>query len=317
VHDLYQICSTGDPEAGMVSIFTRDGQTALQVWSADSGYPGDPYYLEFHKKHHNSGHRYWRVTGGNVDLGNKSEYLPDRVDERIRAQAEHFVSLAEIEMRRFRTLTGQEGTLSVPFDTELFGHWWFEGPRFLGEVIRRLNRSRTIRARTAPDELDAKEPGMVIQIPEGSWGENGDHSVWFNEKTGWTWPMIYEIEELFLGLLKAHDEDEPMVVRVLRQMAREQLLLQASDWQFLISTESAADYATKRFNEHYQNAKLLAGYIEILHSRQTLSSEQMKELRKLEQTNRLFPNLQLGRWRDNKDVVGAQHLEFVSPLPHR
>jgi 1,4-alpha-glucan branching enzyme len=306
VHDVYQICSTGDIDAGTVSIFTRDGNTALHVWSAEMGYPGSPSYLEFHKKHHNSGHRYWRVTGTNVDLGGKQPYQPDQVAEQVRRDAAHFAGLVEQEMRQFRMSTGREGTLSVPFDTELFGHWWFEGPRFLGEVIRCLNRSRSVRARTAPEELDAKDPGLVIQIPEGSWGEGGDHRVWFNDKTRWTWPMIYEIEELFLALVRAHDAENPMVVRILTQMARENLLLQASDWQFLISTESAADYATERFNQHYENAKLLAGYIGLLHGRESLSGEEIGELERLEMTNRLFPNLRLDRWRDNKNVVGAQ-----------
>jgi 1,4-alpha-glucan branching enzyme len=311
VHDIYQICSTGDPDAGMVSIFTRDARTALQVWSADSGYPGEPEYLEFHKKHHNSGHRYWRVTGRNVDLGGKSLYNPEEVGPRVRAHAEHFVSLVEQKMRDFKMSTGREGTLSVPFDTELFGHWWFEGPQFLGEVMRCLNRSRTVRSRTAPDELDSRDPGLVIQIPEGSWGENGNHSVWLNPQTEWTWPMIYEIEEKFLAMVRAHDPSNAMATRVLRQMGREVLLQQASDWQFLISTESAADYATKRFQEHYDNAKLLAGFIPELHAQKSLSEEHLEELQRLEQTNRLFADLRLDRWDDTKNVLGAQTAAFV------
>jgi 1,4-alpha-glucan branching enzyme len=311
VHDVYQVCSTGDPDAGMVNIFTRDARTALQVWSADSGYPGEPEYLEFHKKHHNSGHRYWRVTGRQVDLGGKELYNPEAVAGRVRAHAEHYVHLIEREMSDFKMLTGREGTLCVPFDTELFGHWWFEGPRFLGELMRCLSRSRTVRTRTAPDEIDAKEPGLVIQIPEGSWGENGDHTVWFNAGNEWTWPMIYEIEELFLSMIRAHDKDNPMVVRVLQQMGREVLLMQASDWQFLISTESAADYATQRFTEHYENAKLLAGFIPDLHGEQELATSQRAELERLEQMNRLFPDLRLDQWDDTKNVVGSQTTTFA------
>jgi 1,4-alpha-glucan branching enzyme len=311
VHDVYQVCSTGDPDAGMVNIFTRDARTALQVWSADSGYPGEPEYLEFHKKHHNSGHRYWRVTGRQVDLGGKELYNPAAIAGRVRAHAEHYVRLIEHEMSEFKMLTGREGTLCVPFDTELFGHWWFEGPCFLGELMRCLSRSGTVRARTAPEELDVKDPGLVIQIPEGSWGENGDHTVWFNPQNEWTWPMIYEIEELFLSMIRAHDKDNPIVVRILQQMGREVLLLQASDWQFLISTESAADYATERFTEHYENVKLLAGFIPELHGDRELAPLQRAELERLEQMNRLFPDLRLDQWDDTKNVVGSQTTTFA------
>lgn len=312
IHDIYRICSTGDPEAGMTTIFTRDTETTLKVWSAGQGYPGDPGYLEFHKKHHNSGLRYWRITGTSVDLGGKLPYEPEKTDELLRVHAEHFVGLIERELAIFETTTGGSGTLAAPFDTELFGHWWFEGPRFLGQVLRLLHRSGSARARTAPDELDRKDPDRVIQIPEGSWGEGGDHRVWLNEETAWTWPMIYEIEARLLELLNSTPPFVPAETelfddtvsdllqldeRVLRQLARESLLLQASDWQFLITTASAADYATERFLGHYENARLLIELIEIIRDRRVPSEEMLLELERLERLNRLFPELDLRAWR--------------------
>jgi 1,4-alpha-glucan branching enzyme len=297
IHDLYRVCSTGDPEAGMMSIFTRDAETTLQVWSGVYGYPGDPEYLEFHKKHHNSGHRYWRVTNSQADLADKTEYHPELVTDRIRMQGAHFVELVENAMREFKERTGREGTLTAPFDTELFGHWWFEGPRFLGEVIRRAATSPTIRVRTAPDELDAKDPGVVIQIPEGSWGEGGGHNVWLNEGTAWTWPRVYEVEWRFLKLLEDHDPSDAADLRLLLQMARENLLLQASDWQFLITTASAADYASERFIGHYDNAIRLAGYIEAHREGARLTPEEYADIRHMESVDRLFPDLTLDQWR--------------------
>jgi len=296
VHDLYLVSSTGDPGGGMTTIFTRDARTTLQVWSGVYGYPGDPEYLEFHKKHHNSGLRYWRITDSQVDLGAKGEYRPQRTLPRLRAQAAHFVALVEEEMRAFRNRTGREGTLAAPFDTELFGHWWFEGPRFLGEVLRQLAASDSVRARTAPGELDAKNPGIVIQIPEGSWGEGGGHSVWLNDETAWTWPMIYEIEARLHDLLASRDAGDDSQERLLRQLARESLLLQASDWQFLITTASAADYATERFRGHYENAIFLAGCIEDVRRGEELGDEREERLMELEKTNRLFPDLNLDHW---------------------
>lgn len=296
MHDLYLISSTGDPDEGMAGIFTRDAETTLRVWSGVYGYPGDPEYLEFHKKHHNSGLRYWRVTDSQIELGAKGEYRPQRITARLRAQAANFVTIVEEKMSAFKSRTGREGTLSAPFDTELFGHWWFEGPRFLGEVLRQLASSSTVRARTASDELAAKDPGIVIRIPEGSWGEGGGHSVWMNENTAWTWPLIYEVEARFHDLLASRDSSNELQERILRQMGRENLLLQASDWQFLITTESAADYATKRLKEHYDNALFLADCVEQVRSRGALSPEQEEKLAEFEQINRLFSDLRLEHW---------------------
>ncbi|MEO5931053.1 MAG: 1,4-alpha-glucan branching protein domain-containing protein [Candidatus Kapaibacterium sp.] len=309
IHDLYRVCSTGDPDSGMAAIFTRDAETTLQVWSGVYGYPGDPEYLEFHKKHHNSGHRYWRVTDSRIDLALKTEYRPELIDARIRTQAAHFVETVEAEMFRFRAETGRAGTLAAPFDTELFGHWWFEGPRFLGEVIRLVAASRTIRMRTAPDELDDKDPGIVIQIPEGSWGEGGAHDVWLNPSTEWTWPMIYEVEARFHDLVATRGSD-PLENRILRQMARENLLLQASDWQFLITTGSASDYATRRFREHCDNAMLLAGWADSLRRDMPLSLEQTNALAELESLNRLFPDLRLDHWVASESISSQARPAF-------
>ncbi len=297
VHDLYLISSTGDPQEGMAAIFTRDAETTLQVWSGVYGYPGDPEYLEFHKKHHNSGLRYWRVTNSQIELGAKTEYRPERITARVRHQAAHFVAMVEEAMREFKERTGREGTLSAPFDTELFGHWWFEGPRFLAEVLRLLAVSPTVQARTAPAELEAKDPAIVIQIPEGSWGEGGAHSVWLNEETAWTWPMIYQVEARFHELLAAHDPGHALETRLLLQMAREHLLLQASDWQFLITTASAADYATERFQGHYDNALFLAGCIDAVRRGEDLEPASAERVAGLERQNRLFADLRLDHWK--------------------
>lgn len=302
VYDLYRVCSTSDPDAGMMTVFTRDAETTMRVWSGSYGYPGDPEYLEFHKKHHNSGHRYWRVTDSSVDLAVKTVYRPERVAACLRIQAEHFVAVVERELDRFHAATGREGVLTAPFDTELFGHWWFEGPRFLGEVLRCLARRGRVRARTAVAELDAREPGRVIQIPEGSWGDGGGHRVWLNDETAWTWPKIYQTEERFLTLVNgepaAHNADAAALdERLLLQMAREQMLLEASDWQFLITTASAADYATERFNGHFEEANWLGGRIERLRAGSPLSLEDAEHLARLESSDRLFPDLTLDHWR--------------------
>ncbi len=317
VHELYRVCSTGDPDAGMASIFTRDTETTMRVWSGHYGYPGDATYLDFHKKHHNSGLRYWRVTGPDVDMGDKELYDPDAVAGRIDAHADHFCSLVERELREFEAATGRHGTLAAPFDTELFGHWWFEGPAFIAALLRRMAVSDSVDAVTAPDDLDASGPGAIIQIPEGSWGDGGDHRVWLNDRTWWTWPEIHRAEQRFFQLLFSADTADRLEQRVLRQMAREKLLLEASDWQFLITTDSAVDYAVQRFGEHRNQFWHLVAFVEHLRSGGELDAEQMQELEALEAMNRLFPDLRLDAWRDSKSRLGAQVASGWTPEEER
>lgn len=300
VHELYRISSTGSMEENAPAIFTRDAETTLKVWSGAYGYPGDPEYLEFHKRHHSHGLRYWRVTDAKADLSMKDLYRPDQVDQQLKIQAGHFVGVVNQEMERYRERTGRTGTLAAPFDTELFGHWWFEGPRFLGHLIRFVTQTSTVQLQTAVDEIDAKRPAVFIQIPEGSWGDGGGHGVWLNRLTEWTWPKIYEIEHRFFELLGDRDPENRIELRALRQLARELLLLQSSDWQFLITTGSAADYATERFIEHYENATRLADMLTTIRARAPVSLARLEDLFSLESVNRPFPLLDLNAWRSGK-----------------
>jgi len=138
-----------------------------------------------------------------------------------------------------------------PYDTELFGHWWFEGPLFIREVLTRLPQAG-VAVDTLGGYLDRHPPGEAITLLEGSWGEGGDHRVWLNRDTEWTWEMAYAAEEEFWTLAAGvRWEDRPFLRRVLAQLTRELLLLQASDWQFLITTAAARNYAEGRFAEHY------------------------------------------------------------------
>lgn len=243
----YLVASRGG--RGSAAAFVRDPETTLQVWSRDRGYPGDGSYLEFHKKHFPGGLRYWRVTESKADLGAKQPYDPARAEERTREHAGHFVDL----LRRVLSAGGGDPRTIVcsPYDTELFGHWWFEGPRWLHEVFLRLPQ-----AGIAPVDcaayLAAGPPQETITLLEGSWGEGGDHRVWLNRDTEWTWEHVYGAEDEFWTLARqVGGRAADPARRVLAQLAREMLLLQASDWQFLITTWAARDYAEARVAEHY------------------------------------------------------------------
>src|SRR5207244_2596962 len=127
---------------------------------------------------------------------------------------------------------GGEGIIVAPFDTELFGHWWFEGAYFLAATYRALRGSGKdgVRAVTASQHLEAHAPGTALQLAEGSWGANGDHSMWLNERTAWTWERLWRLEDAFWDV--APEALASAAARpVLAQAARELLLAQASDWQ--------------------------------------------------------------------------------------
>jgi 1,4-alpha-glucan branching enzyme len=225
----------------------------MQIWSRHQGYPGDEWYLEFHKIYWPGGLKLWRVSGANVDLGQKRPYEPERARERARDHASHFAGLLESIAREHPEQ--QDGVIVAPFDTELFGHWWFEGPDFLAAAYRAL-RGRAVRAVTASQHLAAHPPRTALQLAEGSWGANGDHSMWMNERTEWTWKRLWPLEESFWRVAPAALRSEA-ARPVLAQAARELLLAQASDWQFIISTGAVVDYAERRFTLHCEDAERL------------------------------------------------------------
>ncbi len=236
-----------------VVIMARDEISGGQVWSRHLGYPGDPAYLEFHKKHFPGGLRYWRITGGEADLADKAPYAPGEAQASLESQAAHFVRLLE------ETLSpgGREIVVAL-FDTELFGHWWFEGPEWLYLVRKKLKDS-SVRPLRSRDCLEKLAPRETIALREGSWGEGGFHSVWLNKNTAWIWKKIYEAERRVYGLETSLSARRP---RLARQLMREKFLLESSDWPFLISTLTAKDYAETRAAEHFDRLMMLGSWLE-------------------------------------------------------
>lgn len=286
----YEIASRGG--TGSAVAFVRDPQSTVQVWSRYSGYPGDGAYLEFHKKHWPGGLRFWRVTSPRSDLGEKQLYVPEDAADRTRAHADHFVSLLRGVLGGYRKRAGRPGLAVSPYDTELFGHWWFEGPQWINEVYHRL-RSSQIAPIACADALQRLEPGGPVTLQEGSWGEGGDHRVWLNRDTEWTWERIYQIEdEFWAGVRDSSDDRRPEVRRILAQAARELLLLQASDWQFLITTWAARDYAESRFAEHYANVTRLLQVLRRATTGQAMDRADEEFLAARETQDFLFPDIE-------------------------
>ncbi len=283
-YQAYRVASADG--SSPVAAFIRDPLASRQVWSKHEGYPGDEWYLDFHKIRWPGGLKYWRVSAPGSDLGDKLPYSPERARERARDHAQHFAGLlGRIAASPSRRAT--EDVVAVPFDTELFGHWWHEGVDFLGEVFRALQHQSTVVATTGGTHLKEDPPTRGVHLTNGTWGANGDSSMWLNPETAWTWPRLWKIEESFWRVAPAALASSAHHL-VLAQAAREMLLAMASDWQFIITTGAVTDYAVKRFTEHCTDAEFLIAALEPgathLAAAQTQAAEMWRR-------DHLFPNV--------------------------
>jgi len=244
-----------------VAALVRDPRSSMQVWSRHHGYPGDEWYLEFHKIRWPGGLKLWRVSEAGSDLGSKRPYEPIRAQERARDHANHFAGLLE-HLARAEAGRGNGDVVVAPFDTELFGHWWYEGPEFIGAVYRALARQSAVTPVTASAHLAAHPAKQALRLAVGSWGANGDFSMWLNPQTEWTWRRLWPLEQAFWDAAP-QALGRPEAWPVLAQAARELLLAQSSDWQFIISTGAVADYAERRFLGHCDDAERLVAALAV------------------------------------------------------
>jgi 1,4-alpha-glucan branching enzyme len=290
--------------------FARDRDSSRQVWSAHEGYPGDPAYREFYRdigfdlplehlgpvargNRKFSGVKYHRITG----RPEKELYDRAAAERAAEAHAAHFLEERLEQLRRL-SAPDFEPIVVIPFDAELFGHWWFEGPRFLELFIRKAADQEDFRLIT-PSEYLAKHPTQqTIGPARSTWGENGHLGVWLDPSNAWIYPPLHaatrKLIELaaesgmrFQRMSHRQDADATALDRVLRQLARELLLAQASDWAFLMKTGTAREYATKRTMDH------LARFNQ-LHDQFVANQIDEHFLRDCEWRDNLFPKL---NWR--------------------
>jgi 1,4-alpha-glucan branching enzyme len=282
---------------GPVAVWVRDPLTSKLVWSAREGYPGDDRYLEFHKRRHPGGLRYWRITRQDMDLGEKAEYDELAAQTLALSQAEQFTRVVRDHLLDLRGVI-EAPVLVAPYDAELFGHWWFEGTTFLAQALERLSAFPDLTLSTLEAALASQPPTQEIALPEGSWGAGGGHDTWFNASTSFVWRLVYEAEEKLESLVRSRVERAGRLeLRVLRQLARTLLLLEASDWPFLITTRTARDYAERRVLEHYEDFKRLYAAARHLGSGGAPAGHDLDMLETLERTDAVFPEVDPAWWR--------------------
>jgi 1,4-alpha-glucan branching enzyme len=284
------------------AVFARDPRTAVQVWSSDAGYPADFNYLDFHKKRFPGGHRYWKVTGANVDIADKQSYDPAAAAERAKIHAAHFAGLVR-EALQPAASSEVPPILNALFDAELFGHWWFEGVQWLEEVARELHAQSADPSIASLQLIDCERylklypPSVSIAMNEGSWGAGGSSQVWLNHETSWTYAQLYPTQLYVREIATAGKwRASELGTRIARQLCRELLLLESSDWQFLISTGAARDYADMRFNNHLDHFNELRASYEQWLSNRMISPDQEARLTEIELRDSIFPTLNPGLW---------------------
>lgn len=277
----YRAYRAGHPR---VAVIGRNARTGLQVWSARHGYPGNFWYREFHKKHERSGLQYWRVSDVSGDLGAKDWYYPQQASQRVREHSEHFAGLVAELVRANHDAQGYGIVLSA-YDAELFGHWWFEGIDWLKEVLRTLSLSTEVEMSTASDFVARQPPQELVALPESSWGVGGGHFTWYNGENRWMWDRIHDLELQVESLVGRFPQADGVRLRALNQAAREKLLAESSDWQFLVATGQAREYAISRFEKHLERFSRLGEMLE----RGQFHSADLTLLEEYEQLDNPFP----------------------------
>ncbi len=292
----YLVDSSGLLEHPTLAVFGRDAATGQQVWSGEHGYPGDEWYLEFHKKFVRTGEkslglRFWRISADKADMDAKSLYEPHQAEERTQAHAAHFAALVkEVLAAQFDSQSNPNPIITSVYDTELFGHWWFEGPQFLYHALKQIAQDPEITLQTVSEYLAEHPATLPVTLPEGSWGEGGFHYIWLNEQTAWSWKLVYEVEAEIAQLAREYG-DNAAAASILKQAAREALLLMASDWQFCISTGGAKDYSEVRLRNHYDNFQALAALTRRAANGKTLSVGDWKNIAECEARDSIFPDI--------------------------
>lgn len=266
-----------------VAVFARDVETSQQVWSAEVGYPGNGVYREFYRdigwdlpleylkphlhKDANRRHlglKYYRITGRDVAQNHKQPYLPNFARAQVARDAAHFAGERIKQAFHLRdTFSGHPPLVVSPYDAELYGHWWYEGPQFLDFLFRELSyKQDLVRTVTPGDFLDSNMEIQIQKPSASSWGENGYYKVWLNDKNSWMYPYQHDAERKMTELANRFNEPSALENRVLNQLARELLLAQSSDWAFQIYQGTTVQYSSRRFESHIHRFSLLADALE-------------------------------------------------------
>jgi 1,4-alpha-glucan branching enzyme len=251
-----------------VAAFGRDIESSKQVWSAQEGYPGHPDYRDFYRDigfdlpfdyvkpyiHPEgirtfTGFKYFAVTHRSLD--GKRPYDPHGAYLRAAEHAGNFMFNRERQVEHLRANMDRRPIVVAPYDAELFGHWWYEGPMFLELLLRKIHYDQGALAPITPSGYLAEYATNQVSTPSlSSWGEKGYGEYWCNGSNAWVYRHLHKMAERMVELARRFPGAVGARRRALDQAAREVMLAQASDWAFIMKTGTTVPYATKRTNDH-------------------------------------------------------------------
>jgi len=281
--------------------FGRDLHSANSVWSPEEGYPADFSYRDFYRDigydlpldyigpyiHEGgiripTGFKYHAVTGR---TDQKMPYNPAQARRTAGEHAENFVYNQLNLVRKLSGLMDNEPVIFSPYDAELFGHWWFEGPGWLEQVIRRIHETNGELVMTTPREFLKEFPEQqVVQPSFSSWGNKGYSEVWLDGSNDWIYRHTHKAIERMTELVERFPNEKSLKERALAQAAREVLLSLSSDWPFIMRAGTTVPYAERRVREHIHNFTTIFDSL----CRGSVSTEW---LTRIEKKNNIFPDI--------------------------
>lgn len=290
-----------------IAAFGRDFDSSRQVWSKHEGYPGDARYRDFYRdigfdldfdyvrphlpspeNRGFTGLKYYRITGG---AGPKEIYDRETALKAAEEHARHFLNERITQVGRLAGILDRPPLIVAPYDAELFGHWWYEGPEFLDQLARQAFRDQKTLELLTPGEYLHRHPTHQIATPSAStWGEEGYLRAWLNETNEWIYPHLQVAQERMSALARKFPKAKGLKARALRQAARELLLAQASDWPFILRAGTSPDYARRRVKDH------LLRFI-ALHDQLMSAAVDEKWVGEIESRDNLFPDVNWNYWR--------------------
>lgn len=304
-----------------VAAFGRDPETSKQVWSAQEGYPGDYDYREFYRDiaydlpldyvgphlhppgmRSDSGIKYYRITCEGLEY--KEPYRPERAREKAAQHAGNFMFNREQQVKYLASIMGRPPVIISPYDAELFGHWWFEGPQWIDFLCRKIACDQAnIKLITPGEYLDLGYPLQLSRPNPSSWGDKGHHEVWLNGSNDWVYRHLHRAAEDMIALATDYPEARGLQKRALNQAARELMLAQASDWPFIMSSGTMVEYARQRVAGH------LIRFRSLLRQIRGASIDE-NWLGALEETDKIFPHLDYRLFQNLETTVPREAAEL-------
>jgi 1,4-alpha-glucan branching enzyme len=289
-----------------IAAFGRDADSSRQVWSKHEGYPGDPRYRDFYRdvgydldfdyvkphlpcpEHRGfTGVKYFSITGGTAD---KKVYDPGAALKAAAEHAGHFLEARVAQIGKLAGVLDRPPLVVAPYDAELFGHWWYEGPEFLDYFVRKACCGQDAFELITPEDYLRRHPTNQIATPSSSsWGEQGHFRVWLNERNEWIYPHLQVAQERMTVLARRFARPGALQRRALKQAARELLLAQSSDWSFMLRSDTSPEYARQRVKQHLLR-------FTALHDQLANSKVNEEQLHEMEERDNVFPDVHWDYW---------------------